>query len=204
MERKKLIEYLPPFMRDFAEIKEIMNVEDAELDILNKKMWSVLDNCFIEDCDEYGIKKYENILGIIPLAEDTLESRKIRVLNRWNDTIPYTYKVLIRKLNIFCGVNNYEITGNLKDYELVITTSLSYIGQANELDIMLDKVVPVNMNITSNNNLTREINGTAFMIAATIQKNTFTITTETQKSVSLDGVITGVSSVVTHIHRTIN
>ncbi len=154
-ERKKLIEYLPTFMQQFPEMQEIMKTQNVETDILNKNIFEVLDNAFIEECNEYGIKKYENILGIIPIAEDTLDSRKIRVLNRWNDTLPYTYRVLIRRLNVFCGVNNYDISGELKRYELFITTDLPEHGAIDELSIMIDSIVPVNMFVKSDNKMRR-------------------------------------------------
>ena len=153
IERKKLIEYLPPFMQQFPEMQEIMKTQNIETDRINKNMLSVLDNAFIQDCNEYGIKKYENILGIVPTADDTLESRKIRVLNRWNDTLPYTYRVLLRRLNVFCGVNNYDIGGKLENYELFIKTDLNKFGAIVELDIMLDEIIPVNMCLESDNNM---------------------------------------------------
>ena len=72
MERKKLIEYLPEFMQTFAEMKEIMRAEDEEITAIDENLQKILDNAFIEDCDEYGIRKYETLLGIMASTEDTL------------------------------------------------------------------------------------------------------------------------------------
>lgn len=145
MERKKLLDYLPDFMRQFSEMKEIMETEDTELDDIDISIQKVIDNAFIKDCDEYGIKKYETLLGISPSSQDTLESRRSRVFLRWNDAIPYTYRVLIRKLNALCGVNNYTITGDESAYYLHFESSLGLFGQVKELEQLLEKILPVNI-----------------------------------------------------------
>lgn len=153
MERKQLLEYLPSFMQEFFEMKEIMKTEDVEMDVIDTGIEKVLDNAFIQDCDEYGIKKYETLLSIMPSSQDTLESRKSRVFLRWNDDIPYTYRVLIRKLNAFCGVNNYTLTGDESAYYLHFETSLGLFGQVKELEEMLEKMLPVNIFYELSNNL---------------------------------------------------
>ena len=105
--RKKLIERLSPFTQSFGEIQEIMRVEEKWVDKLETGISTICNNAFIEDCDEYGIKKYEDLLGIISEPKDKLETRKMRVLARWNNMVPYTYRTLVQQLNILCGVNNY-------------------------------------------------------------------------------------------------
>ncbi len=118
MLRKRLIDYLPPFMQDFAEIKAVMRTEQPELDRAWLDIQIPLADAFIMDCDEYGIKKYESFVGTIPDPEDTLDARKARVLIYWNNFVPYTYRVLVRRLNELCGAGNYEIYGSLENYEL--------------------------------------------------------------------------------------
>ncbi len=157
VERKKLLDYLPDFMKQFSEMKEIMQAEDIEMDEMDSDIKKALDNAFIEDCNEYGLKKYETLLGIIPSPQDTLESRRSRVLLRWNDGIPYTYRVLIRKLNTLCGVNNYNITGDESNYYLHFITSLDLYGQVKELEDMLEKTLPMNIHYESSNNLRCEL-----------------------------------------------
>lgn len=162
-------------MRKFAEIKAIMKTENIETDIFNEKMYSTLDNAFIMDCDEFGVTKYENMLNITPIVNDTLESRKSRILLHWNNTLPYSYTCLINKLNTFCGHGNYEIEGDLKNYTLIIKTHLSLPGQVQELENMLDRIIPSNMVVTIENNLHYDLNGTVFMGSVTIHTNYFTI-----------------------------
>lgn len=204
IDRKKLIDYLPPIMQNFTEIKQITKVEQTEVNSLDFEIGRVLDNAFIEDCDEYGIKKYEKLVGVTPTAQDTLESRKSRVLIRWNDFIPYSYRVLIRKLNIFCGVNNYDISGDLKNYELFISTHLSIVGQATELEKMLDKMLPVPIVFTLFNNLEYELIGHAHSHGVTVETKAITINSETNTQETVEGIITHSDIVSPHKFITIS
>lgn len=160
-ERKSLIEYQSPFMRKFAEIKEIMKTEDAEMGLADKGIQRVLANAFILDCDIYGIKKYEAMLGILPNAEDTPESRKSRILVRWNDTIPYTWKTFLKKLDLLCD-GNYEAGNNFSSgYEVYVTAHLGLPGQTEELERLLGKILPANLVIEAANTVEIQTEGTA-------------------------------------------
>lgn len=204
MDRKRLIDYLPPIMQNFKEIKEITNAEQKEVDLIDGEISKVLDNAFIESCDEYGIKKYEKLVGVTPTAQDTLESRKSRVLIRWNNFVPYSYKVLIRKLNIFCGVNNYDISGDLKNYELVIQTMLSLPGQSKELEVMLNKMLPLNIALSVLNDLEYELVGYIHSFGVTIETKSITINSETTTERAVNGLLTHSDIVSTHKLVTIN
>ena len=191
-------------MQNFVEIKQITKVEQKETDALDYEIGRILDNAFIQDCDEYGIKKYEKLVGVTPTAQDTLESRKSRVLIRWNDFIPYSYKVLIRKLNIFCGVNNYDISGDLKNYELVIQTMLSLPGQSKELEVMLNKMLPLNIALSVLNDLEYELVGYIHSFGVTIETKSITINSETTTERAVNGLLTHSDIVSTHKLVTIN
>lgn len=204
MDRKKLIDYLPPIMQNFAEMKQITQVEQKETDLLKNEIGKVLDNAFIESCDEYGIKKYEKLTGIIPEVQDSLELRKSRVILHWNNFTPYTYRALIRRLNLFCGVNNYDITGKLENFELIISTRLSSVGQITELEKILDRILPVPIVFTIFNNLQYKLTGNATLAGTIVKKTTITISTDIEKTVSLDGQITDASVVASRIWRSMN
>lgn len=149
----KLIDYLPQFVQEYREIRKIMDVENPEIQMTEDETEIILNNQFIETCNVQGIAKFESLMGIIPSPEDTLEGRISRVLTRWNDVVPYTFIVLCRKLNTLCGDNNYEIERNINEYSMDITTHLELSGQVDELDYLLDYIIPANIVITSNNKM---------------------------------------------------
>lgn len=143
VQRKPLIQYLPDFMKQFGELRDILRVEDHQFDCIDNRMQRVLNNAFIEDADEYGIKKYETLLGIMPSPGEKLKSRKTRVLLHWNNVVPYTYRVLVAKLNIYCGVNRYDVDADLENY--CISVSVYSKVDINEIEQFLENTLPQNI-----------------------------------------------------------
>jgi hypothetical protein len=132
-------------MRYFREMAQLMGVTDTQLDKVDKMTLRVLDNAFIESCDEYGIAKYESYLKITPTSYDTLETRKARVLLRWSEYEPFTMQVLRNKLNTLCGDDNYIIDDRLTEYYMFLTTYLEGYDQVKELEEWLERILPQNI-----------------------------------------------------------
>lgn len=153
--RKKLIEYLPPIMQRFSEIKEIMNTEDIELENVNECIGKILDEAFIKDCSEYGIRRYESILAIVPDRSDSLEERKTRVTAKYNNSLPYTYRTLLKKLEVLYGTGNYEVSGDLQRYCIEVTVHSELRGQKRILFEILDGLLPINMVFNAKNEVLR-------------------------------------------------
>jgi len=158
-----LIRYLPPFVARCKEIKQIMNTENPEFDLLTGAAEQAKNDLFINDCDEKGIERFEKILGIVPSELDTLESRRSRVLVRWNDMIPYTYRVLLNKLDVLCGAGNYDIDLKAGEYLLRLITHLEMYGQTDEIWAMLRAVVPANIALDMKNNIDCKAAGTMYI-----------------------------------------
>ena len=91
----KLLGHLPPFIQEYLEIREIMKTENPEFQLVEDESEIIKNNQFIQSCNLTGISKFEKLIGIVPSADDTLESRINRVLVRWNDTVPYTLCVVV-------------------------------------------------------------------------------------------------------------
>lgn len=148
-----LIEHLPLFIQQFREIKSIMDAENPEFQLVIDESEKIKNNQFIETSDLVGISKFEKLLNIIPLADDTLESRISRIMTRWNDVVPYTYKALVQKLVQLCDGLNFTINRNFNEYKMEIITHLELSGQVDELQYLLGYMIPVNIELTSKNDI---------------------------------------------------
>ena len=148
-----LVSYLPPFMAEYKEIDAALKAEDPEFVLVWQAADRVLRNEFIETADEYGIARFEAILNILPSSEDTLESRRARVLSRWFSSIPYTERVLIERLTGICGTNNFTLTRDYLNYHLEIEVDLELFGQIEELERLLDEMLPCNITVTARNDM---------------------------------------------------
>lgn len=143
--REKLYDYLPMLMKSFGEMKEIFKSVQIETDEMENGIRFVLNNAFIETADEYGIAKYEKVLGILPSDDDDLEVRRMRVKIRWNDYLPYTVATLREKLDTICGVGMYTLSMDLENYQIDVLTQLVSPTILDEVTMLLEKILPAEM-----------------------------------------------------------
>lgn len=158
-----LLSYLPDFMQEYREIRWIMESEEPELRLLWELLRKVFNNQFIQYCDGDGISKFEEMLGLHRYENDTLEIRIFRVLTYWNDQIPYTWRVLVNRMDQLCGTGNYELRPNFNAYELGITTKFDDAKKYDELNNMLKTILPANLGFNSINILTPKTENRIFI-----------------------------------------
>ena len=105
---RKLINYLPYVVRDYAEFKGISEAEQPEFESAWDSSDDLLNNQFISTAGNLGLSRWEKILGITPKGTDTLEDRRFRILTRLNEELPYTLPQLRNILETLCGSGNYS------------------------------------------------------------------------------------------------
>lgn len=147
-----LISYLPLFVQEFREIQQIMSAENPEFQLIADESEKIKNNQFIETSDLVGIRRFEKMLNIVPTSDDTIESRRSRVLARWNEVVPYTYRALVQKLIQLCD-GDFTIIPNFNEYEMEIITHLELSGQVDELQYLLGYMIPMNIAVTSKNDI---------------------------------------------------
>lgn len=140
-----LLSYLPPFMREYREMKYIMSAENPELQLLNDNSETLMNNQFIMTCNERGISRFEKMLDIKPLPSDTLQTRIGRVWAKWIDTIPYTIKALKNKLDVLLGEGTHTETVDYGNYNIFVQIDIDVADRYGAVNELLDNIVPMNM-----------------------------------------------------------
>lgn len=161
-----ILRHLPPFLREYEEMKQIAGTENPELQLVFDESEDVRDDIFISSCNEYGASRFEKMLGITPNPYDTIEARRSRILVKWNDELPYTYRALLSKLDAFCGVGCYRVTPDFNNYTMTIEVRLPLSGQVEELEDLVKKIIPCNIIVNLNNVIDHEIDGSAYQAGA--------------------------------------
>lgn len=145
MENNNLLDYLPGYVQDYREIREIALVEQGEFDDLWVEKDQILDNAFIMDADDYGVSRYETILGIVKKPSETLDERKFNILVKVNEQLPYTMNALKEKLKNLCGADGYRVILTHTTYTLEIKVALVAKNNFDAVTEMVKRVVPCNL-----------------------------------------------------------
>lgn len=149
-ETKTLLEYLPPFLREYYEFKQLCKSGDIEVSSIDKAVDWNFDSAFISDCDATVLSKYERLLGIIPTSSQSIENRRNMVLLQWNTVASMTLSQFISKLQEYCGKDNiYVDTSREQFYQLVLWLNIHKVDVPIIKDFV-DAWLPMNVNYTLN------------------------------------------------------
>ena len=143
--RKKLISYLPPELQKVLEFQYLTGEEQKKIDQLAAAIDGVLNNQFIDDADELGVRRYESIFKIIPKATDSLNERKFRIKLKMSEQLPFTMRALERQLENLCGADGYEIKLNHNAYHLSVKIMVVERNNVEDVRKMLLRMVPANL-----------------------------------------------------------
>ena len=124
MEIRKLIDYLPPVLREVMEYMAITDAQQPEIEDAWLALNRVMDNQFIDTATEDGVEVWESELNITPLTTDTLEERKDRIKTFWIYGVVYTYNWLVGWLKASCG-NRRTLPPVVNDYTLRVALPIS-------------------------------------------------------------------------------
>lgn len=149
-ETKTLLEYLPPFLREYYEFKQLCKSGDIEVSSIDKAVDWNFDSAFISDCDATVLSKYERLLGIIPTSSQSIENRRNKVLLQWNTVASMTLPQFISKLQEYCGKDNFTVDNSREQfYQLVIWLNIHKVDIPLIKDF-IDTWLPMNVNYTLN------------------------------------------------------
>ncbi|WP_400194603.1 putative phage tail protein [Lysinibacillus telephonicus] len=143
-----LLSYIPPVLHEIKEIVEIANVEKKPIEGTWQAIEDSLNNQFIVTANEEGVSRYERMLKMNVPATDTLETRRFRLLTRFQEQAPYTKTVLKQLLDTLLGEDHYTLNRDTANKTLSVKIELTVKGQFDAVFLLLERITPQNMILT--------------------------------------------------------
>lgn len=144
----KIEEYWPLIVKNTAEFGQIAVAENPEFNNLAECIYRVLCDSFIDaDMTEYGVSRWEKMLGITPAEGSSLDDRKAAILTQLSVKIPYTWRVLKQMLvPILGGEDKFEMSLNNEMGELDIKFKIPVSETPMEaIEQLMERVLPMNL-----------------------------------------------------------
>lgn len=156
-------DYVPSIYKDVTEMEVIVGVNDELLDNEEEILDDLENSQFIVNAPEHAVSEYEKLLNIYPLNTDSIEFRRVRIMNRLSMTPPFSLPYLREKLNTIIGVGKYNCYIDYDNYTLYVESSATNQSYVNETYVTINKLKPANIVfinkplIVYNNNVSEQI-----------------------------------------------
>lgn len=140
-------DYLPTVFSQFREFLAITESEQPQVEELYKNTNRVLDEQFINTAENYGLSRWERILGITTKSSETNEERRFRILVFMVSQLPYTQRALENRLRQLCGEDGFSVEIDVGNFTVKVLVALEAGSSYDVIKKLLDKMVPANMYI---------------------------------------------------------
>ena len=134
----------PEIFTNIPDIAQIYEINTKQSDDLEKALAQMDDNIFLDRMDEGTCKRWEGILDITAFDDDTLEDRRFRIKSKILEKLPYSYRVIIKKMDVLCP-DGYTFIVDDDRLSVEAKLSLKSKKMINDVDELFDKVLPLNM-----------------------------------------------------------
>lgn len=137
-----ICQYYPHWFRRILDFQALCHTEGQELRFLAAAMEQIHKNLFVQTMDEDTCAQWETILRIIHTPDESLDFRRMRVLNRLSLRPPFTMIFLRERLDMIFGPGNYVVEMDYPSFTLCIEASVNDGRYFSEVSALLGIVKP--------------------------------------------------------------
>ena len=185
---RKLINHLPYRIREFKEYKGITTGEQPEFELAWNYWQEVFDNQYIDTAGDYGLSRWEKMLGITPKGTDTLDARRSRIKIRLNTFTPYTFRAFMRMMKSLANGEPFEVYLDPGTYLIRFILQWGGNGKVESLNWLIDEILPENIAIESKNEIPCVAEGFVRLAGGACFVSTFFMTNDGVEDHTISGV----------------
>lgn len=141
-----LMDQLPDWFQQIPDFVELINSEQPSFDSVADEIIAIADNFYFQTMDASAVSQWEQIFDIVANpATETLEFRRVRVLNRISTKPPFTLAFLYQKLDELIGPNQWTVTVDYPNCTLYIESSAQNQSYATEVSFTINRIKPAHI-----------------------------------------------------------
>ena len=141
----ELYDFLPPVLQRVRELARLCEIEQDGFDEAGRCIVQALAEQFCAQAGEYGIGRWEKLLGIVPATSALPEERRRIVQLRLSEQLPFTLRRLREMLSAVVPEDEYLLELLPGDYCLKVRLALSGKGHLADMEAVLRRVLPANI-----------------------------------------------------------
>lgn len=134
----------PEIITNIPDIAQIYAINDGQCDDLELAIETMDQNIFLDTMNEDMIARWESMLGIVPLDDDTVEDRRFRVKSKVMERLPYSIRVIWHKLDTLCP-DGYVMILNDDLTEAQIKLALKSKKMIDDVGDLMEDTLPLNI-----------------------------------------------------------
>ena len=136
---------LPPTLQGIRELMRICRIEQPEFAAVWPDIERVLAEQYPLICSEYGLSRWEKLLGLLPGNNAGKEERLQAIFFRLNEQLPFTFARLRQLIALIVPENEYSIEFFDEEKRFVIRLSLYCKKVERLLSDLLRRTLPANI-----------------------------------------------------------
>lgn len=141
-----LLQFLPGWYKQVIDFQALCDVENTQIETAANSINSVFNNLFFQTMDISTIEQWEKILNIVPNpTTESLDFRRVRVINRVSSRPPFTLTFLYQKLDELIGPNQWEVNIDYPNYTIYIKSSAENQQYAIEVSYTINRIKPAHI-----------------------------------------------------------
>lgn len=134
----------PDIISQIPEIKIIYETNEMQERDLEIAIETIDNNLFLNTMSIDVIEEWEEILDIIPYDDDTIDDRRFRVKAKIIERVPYSLRVLRRKLDTL-SPEGYKLTLSYALDAIEVKIALKSKRMIDAVEKSMEDIVPLNM-----------------------------------------------------------
>lgn len=140
-----LLDKWPEFLQAIAEFKALSDALSPEAEMARKSVEDMAKEFSAYTLSEWGVERWEGILGVAGKDADDLDSRRVRIITKVIEQPPITKRSLYNQLRALAGDGRFAMSIDYGAHTLEVKLDLGSKSAFEDVKALVERSAPAEM-----------------------------------------------------------